>query len=44
MRNEEQGLLRGDSLSFRDAGLSFKQMIMLKATPEESSAKPRDNS
>lgn len=33
MRNEEQGLLRGESLSLRDVSLSFKQKIMLKATP-----------
>lgn len=34
MKNEEWGLLRGDSLSFRDVSLSFKAMLILKATPK----------
>lgn len=36
MRNEEWGLLRGDSLSLRDVSLSFKEMPILKATPKVS--------
>lgn len=34
MRNGEWGLLRGDSLSFRDVSLSVKEMLILKATPK----------
>lgn len=34
MRNEEWGLSRGDSLSYRDVSLSFKEMLILKTTPK----------
>lgn len=34
MKNEEWGLLRGDSLSFKDVSLSFKVMLISKATPK----------
>lgn len=45
MKNEEWGLLRGESLSFKDVSLSFKVVLILKATPKASlSAKMRDNS
>lgn len=34
VKNDEWGLQRGDSLSFRDVSLSFKEMLILKATPK----------
>lgn len=45
MRNEEWGLWRSGSLSFKDVSLSFKGMLILKATPKSIFVvEMRDNS